>query len=154
MAPACPSSNFCLGYHSFFNFYLSIHGSVCGPCLLGSSFRKLRVGPLLAKYGPLSPTLMFTRPGQVFPNTVPMVWYLFTLVTPLLPFSQLENSSPLLIQMINYEADNMYTTKIRPFLPRFQRLVNSSLMAFTSLFPSCEMYHLSPSIKERCPVAP
>ena len=36
----------------------------------------------------------------------------------------------------------MYTTKIKPFLPTFQQLVNPSLVVLISLFPSCEMYHL------------
>ena len=39
-----------------------------------------------------------------------------------------------LSMVINCEADNMYTTKIEPFLPTFQQLINPSLVALISLF--------------------
>ena len=45
----------------------------------------------------------------------------------------------------------MYTTRIKPFLPTFQQLINPYLVALISLFPSHETYHLSSDIKERCP---
>ena len=56
--------------------------------------------------------------------------------------------------VINCEADNMYTTKIKTFSPTFQQLTNPSLVALISLFPSREMYHLSRDIKGECPAFP
>ena len=56
--------------------------------------------------------------------------------------------------VINCEADNIYTTKIKPFSPTFQQLTNPSLVVLISLFPSCEMYHLSRDIKGECPAFP
>ena len=52
--------------------------------------------------------------------------------------------------VINCEADNVYTTKIKPFSPTFQQLTNPSLVVLISLFPSREMYHLSRDIKGEC----
>ena len=93
---------------------------------------------------------VFTRPGRIFLSMVPVVQYLFTLVTP--PFAlshSWKTHHPFLSMVINYEADNMYTTRIKPFLPTFQQLVNPSLVVLISLFLSREMYHLSPDIKRR-----
>ena len=56
--------------------------------------------------------------------------------------------------VINCEADNMYTTKIKPFSPTFQQLTDPSLVVLISLFPSREMYHLSRDIKGECPAFP
>ena len=72
--------------------------------------------------------------------------FIYTGYSPLL-FSQLESSSPLPIQVINRETDNMYTTRIKPSLPKCQRLINTSFVALISLFPSCETYQLSLDIK-------
>ena len=94
---------------------------------------------------------VFTRPGRIFPSTVPGVQHLFTLVTPLCSFHSWKTHHPFLSMVINYKADNMYTTKIKPFLPTFQQLINPSLVVLISLFPSREMYHLSPDIKGECP---
>ena len=69
---------------------------------------------------------MFTRPRWIFPSMVPVVQYLFTLVTPLCSFHSWKTHHPFLSMVINYEADNMYTTRIKPFLPTFQQLVNPS----------------------------
>ena len=79
--------------------------------------------------------------------------FIYTGYSPLL-FHSWKSSSPLPISVINCEADNMYTTRIKPFLPTFQQLVNPSLVVFISLFPSREMYHLSPNIKGECPAVP
>ena len=90
---------------------------------------------------------VLTCPGWIFPSMVPVVQYLFTLVTPLCSFHSWKTHHPFLSMAINYEADNMYITKIKPFLPTFQQLINPSLVVLISLFPSREMYHLSPDIK-------
>ena len=100
------------------------------------------------------PMPVFIRPGRIFPSMVPVVQYLFTLVTPLCSFHNWKTHHPFLSMVINCEADNMYTTKIKPFLPTFQQLVNPSLVVLISLFPSCEMYHLSPDIKGECLAVP
>ena len=97
---------------------------------------------------------MFTHPGWIFPSMVPVVQYLFTLVTPLCSFHSWKIHRPFLSMVINYEADNMYTTRIKPFLPTFQQLINPSCVVLISLFLSREMYHLSPDIKGECPAIP
>ena len=84
----------------------------------------------------------------------PVVQYSFTLVTPPCTFHSWKTHHPFLSMVINYEADNMYTTKIKPFLPTFQQLVNPSPVVLISLFLSLEMYHLSPDIKGECPAIP
>ena len=43
--------------------------------------------PLTADSPPVFPMPVFTRPRQIFPSMVPVVQYLFTLVTPLCFFT-------------------------------------------------------------------
>ena len=117
--------------------------------------RKFMVGlPATAGSPPVFPMPVFTRPRRTFPRTVPVVQYLFTLVTPLCSFHSWKTHHPFLSMVINCEADNMYTTKIKPFSPTFQQLANPSLVVLISLFPSREMYHLSRDIKGECPAFP
>ena len=100
------------------------------------------------------PMPVFTRSERIFPSMVLVVQYLFTLVTPLSSFHSWKTHHPFLSMVIRYKADNMYTTKIKPFLPTFQQLINPSLVVLISLFLSREMYHLSPDIKGECPAIP
>ena len=69
---------------------------------------------------------------------------------PRCPLHSCKTHHPLLSMVINREADNMYTTKIKPFSLTFQHLTNPSLMVLISLFPSCDSYHLSRDIKGEC----
>ena len=82
------------------------------------------------------PCLCLLALGGLSPSTVPVVQYLFTLVTPLCSFHSWKTHHPFLSMVINCEADNMYTTKIKPFSPTFQQLANPSLVVLISLFPS------------------
>ena len=101
---------------------------------------------------------IFSCPCLLAPGGFSPAWYLWSSIClhwlPLCSFHSWKTHHPFLSMVINYEADNMYTTKIKPFLPTLQQLVNSSLVVLISLFPSCEMYHLSPDIKGECPAVP
>ena len=110
--------------------------------------------PATAGSPPVFPMLYLLAPGGLSPSMVPVVQYLFTLVTPLCSFHSWKTHHPFLSMVINCEADNMYTTKIKPFLPTFQQLVNPSLLVLISLISPREMYHLSPDIKGECPAFP
>ena len=111
--------------------------------------------PAIVGSPPVFPMPVFLlAPGGLSPSTVPVVQYLFTLVTPLCSFHSWKTHHPFLSMVINYKADNIYTTKIKPFSPTFQQLANPSLVVLISLFPSREMYHLSRDIKGECPAFP
>ena len=78
--------------------YLLICGNVCGPRLLGSFSREFWwVFQLLWAVPPVIPLPVFTCPRRTFPQhgTCGPV-FIYTGYSPL-PFSQLKNSSPLLI---------------------------------------------------------
>ena len=70
------------------------------------------------------PSSNFPCPCLLAPGGFSPAWYPWSSIYLhwLLSFalSQLESSSPLLISVINCEADNMYTTRIKPFLLTFQ----------------------------------
>ena len=132
--------------------YLLVCGSVCGPLLLGSFFREFTVGPPTTVDS--FPMPMFILPKADFPparypsSSVYLHWL------PRCPLHSCKTHHPLLSMMINREADNMYTTKIKPFSLTFQHLTKTSLAVLISLFPSCDMYHLSRGIKGECPAFP
>ena len=135
--------------------YLLVRGSVCGLRLLGSFSREFMVGLLATVDSPPSfPYPCLFALGGLPYSTVPTVQYLFTLVTPCCSFHSCKTHHPFLSMVINCEADNMYTTKIKTFSPTSQHLINPSLVVLIPLFPSCETYHLSRDIKGKCPAFP
>ena len=118
----CPSSNFSPGGIILCPAYLLIRGNVCGLRLLGSFSREFMVGlPATGAVPLFFPCPCLLGPGGLSPSTVPIIQYLFTLVTPRCSFHSCKTHHPFLSMVINCEADNMYTTKIKPFSPTFQQ---------------------------------
>ena len=156
MVLSCPSSNFSPQGIILCPAYLLVRGSVCGPRLWGSFFREFMVGlPATVDSPPVPPhARVYFAPGGLPSSTLFIVQCLFTLVTPRCSFHSCKTHHPFLSMVINCEADNMYTTKIKPFSLTFQHLTNPSLVVLISLFPSRDMYHLSRDIKGECPAFP
>ena len=156
MVLSCPSSNFLPRGIILCPAYLLVRGSVCGAAPIGFLFQGVHGrSPSYCGQSPcFSHARVYFAPGGLPSSTVSVVQCLFTLVTPHCSFHSCKTHHPFLSMVINCEADNMYTTKIKPFSLTFQHLTNPSLVVLISLFPSRDMYHLSRDIKGECPAFP
>ena len=125
-------------------------GIILCPAYLLVSWKCLQATPI----GFLFPCPCLFCPGQTsLQHGIRRPVFIYT-GYPRCSFHSCKTHHPFLSMVINCEANNMYTTKIKPFSLTFQHLTNPSLVVLISLFPSRDVYHLSRDIKGECPAFP